>query len=136
MHQYFIIFLFKLSLMIIVSTSVIAANDSIKVYDKGLDGGVRYFHVTCLNGKNTTITQKILDTSAFEQDAPEIKIEDLVPEQQSTVATTAADIKQKFLDLISTDKIELCIISVNQKETCKKYKNINSATKAACDLVE
>ena len=136
MHQYFIIFLFKLSLLIIVSTSVIAANDSIKVYDKGLDGGVRYFHVTCLNGKNTTITQKILDTSAFEQDAPEIKIEDLDPGEQSTVATTAADIKQKFLDLISTDKIDVCITSVNEKETCKKYKNIDSAAKAACDLIK
>ena len=60
-------FLFLLSLLMIVSIPVAAESDAIKVYDKGLDGNMRYYSVACPNGKKTTITQTLeeLDQQEF-----------------------------------------------------------------------
>ena len=41
----------------VVSFSVAAKDDAIKVYDKGLDGTMRIYSIGCPNGKKTMITQ-------------------------------------------------------------------------------
>jgi len=41
----------------VVSFSVAAKDDVVKVYDKGLDGDMRVYSIGCPNGKKTMITQ-------------------------------------------------------------------------------
>ena len=41
----------------VVSFSVAAKDDVVKVYDKGLDGDMRIYSIVCPNGKKTMITQ-------------------------------------------------------------------------------
>ena len=50
------------SLLMLISFSVIANNNVIKVYDKGQDGGMRIYSIACPNGEKTTVTQ-VLDIS-------------------------------------------------------------------------
>ena len=46
-----------LMLLFLISFSVSAKEDVVKVYDKGMDGGMRIYTVVCPNGKKTTVTQ-------------------------------------------------------------------------------
>ena len=50
-------YLTKFFLLMVVSFSVAAKDDAIKVYDKGLDGAMRIYSIGCPNGKKTMITQ-------------------------------------------------------------------------------
>ena len=50
-------YLTKFFLLMVVSFSVAAKDDAIKVYDKGLDGTMRIYSIGCPNGKKTMITQ-------------------------------------------------------------------------------
>jgi hypothetical protein len=140
-------FLFLLSLLMIVSIPNAAESDAIKVYDEGLDGGMRYYSVACPNGKKTTITQTLeeLDQQEFivEQimsEGGEELVMDNTIEVSDTGATeslsaTAQNLKQKFLDLISQDRLEMCLYPINSEKQCKFYKDVDAAAKAACDLM-
>ena len=147
MRNYLIKFSFLLSLLMIVSIPVAAESDAIKVYDKGLDGPMRYYSVACPNGKKTTVTQTLegLDEqeSIVEQitsDSGEELVMDNTIKASSTsaidsVSATVQDLKQKFLDLIDQDQLEMCLYPINSEKQCKTYKDVDAAAKAACDLI-
>ena len=147
MRNYLIKFLFLLSLLMIVSIPVDAESDAIKVYDKGLDGSMRYYSVACPNGKKTTVTQTL-----EEFDQQEFIVEEIISESGEelvmdntikasstsaidSVSATAQDLKQKFLDLIDQDQLEMCLYPINSEKQCKTYKDVDAAAKAACDLI-
>ena len=147
MRNYLIKFSFLLSLLMIVSIPVAAESDAIKVYDKGLDGPMRYYSVACPNGKKTTVTQTLegLDEqeSIVEQitsDSGEELVMDNTIKASSTSATesisaTAQNLKQKFLDLLDKDQLEMCLYPINSEKQCKSYRDIDAAAHAACDLI-
>ena len=130
----------------IVSIPVAAESDAIKVYDKGLDGGMRYYSVACPNGKKTTVTQTLgeLDQQEFivEQitsDSGEELVMDNTIEVSDTgaiesLSATAQNLKQKFLDLLDKDQFEMCLYPINSEKQCKSYRDVDAAAKAACDL--
>ena len=147
MRNYLIKFSFLLSLLMIVSIPVAAESDAIKVYDKGLDGSMRYYSVACPNGKKTTITQTLeeFDEQEFivetitSESGEEIVTDRGAVKRSSTgaidsISSTAQDIKQKFLDLINQDQLEMCLYPINSEKQCKTYKDVDAAAKAACDL--
>ena len=140
-------FLFLLSLLMIVSIPVAAESDAIKVYDKGLDGPMRYYSVACPNGKKTTITQTLGEfddqESTVEQitsdSGEELVMDNTIKESGTSaidsVSATAQNLKQKFLDLLDKDQFEMCLYPINSEKQCKTYKDVDAAAKAACDLI-
>ena len=139
-------FSFLLSLFMIVSIPIVAESDAIKVYDKGLDGGMRYYSVACPNGKKTTITQTLEEFDEqeiiFEQitseSGEELVIDNTIKESSTgaidSISATAQNLKQKFLDLINEEQLEMCLYPINSVKQCKTYKDVDAAAKAACDL--
>ena len=139
-------FSFLLSLFMIVSIPIAAESDAIKVYDKGLDGGMRYYSVACPNGKKTTITQTLEEFDEqeiiFEQitseSGEELVIDNTIKESDTgaidSISATAENLKQKFLDLINQEQLEMCLYPINSEKQCKTYKDVDAAAKAACDL--
>ena len=146
MRNYLIKFSFLLSLFMIVSIPVAAESDAIKVYDKGLDGSMRYYSVACPNGKKTTITQTLEEFDEqeiiFEQitseSGEELVIDNTIKESDTgaidSISATAQNLKQKFLDLINQEQLEMCLYPINSEKQCKTYKDVDAAAKAACDL--
>ena len=140
-------FLFLLSLLMIVSIPNAAESDAIKVYDKGLDGSMRYYSVACPNGKKTTITQTLeeFDEQEFiveeimSEGGEELVMDNTIKESGTgaidSVSATAQDLKQKFLDLIDKAQLEMCLYPINSEKQCKSYKDVDAAAKAACDLM-
>ena len=140
-------FSFLLSLFMIVSIPNAAESDAIKVYDKGLDGGMRYYSVACPNGKKTTITQTLEEFDEqeiiFEQitseSGEELVIDNTIKESSTgaidSISATAQNLKQKFLDLINQEQLEMCLYPINSEKQCKTYKDVDAAAKAACDLI-
>jgi len=135
------------SLLMLMSSSVIANNNVIKVYDKGQDGGMRIYSIVCPNGKKTTVTQMLgeFDEQEFivEQvmsESGEGLVMDNTIKESSTsaidsVSATAQNLKQKFLDLINQDQLDMCLYPINSEKQCKPYKDVDAAAKAACDLI-
>jgi hypothetical protein len=140
-------FSFLLSIFMIVSIPIAAESDAIKVYDEGLDGGMRIYSIVCPNGKKTTVTQML-----GEFDEQEFIVEQVISEsgeglvmdntikESSTsaidsVSATAQNLKQKFLDLINQDQLDMCLYPINSEKQCKPYKDVDAAAKAACDLI-
>jgi hypothetical protein len=144
-------FSFLLSIFMIVSIPIAAESDAIKVYDEGLDGGMRYYSVACPNGKKTTVTQMLGEFSEQEFISEQVMSEsgeglvmdnktDITIEESSasaidSVSSTAQKLKQKFLDLINQDQFEMCLYPINSEKQCKTYKDVDAAAKAACDLI-
>jgi len=140
-------FSFLLSLLMIVSIPIVAESDVVKVYDKGLDGSMRYYSVVCPNGKKTTITQMLEEFAVQEfvveqmtSDSGEELVMDNTIKASSTstiesLSATTQDLKQKFLDLINQDQIEMCLYPINSEKQCKIYKDVDAAAKVACDLM-
>ena len=64
-------YLTKFFLLMVVSFSVAAKDDVVKVYDKGLDGNMRIYSIGCPNGKKTTITQMFGAYGKAERSAPQ-----------------------------------------------------------------
>ena len=146
MRNYLIKFSFLLSLLMIVSIPVAAESDVIKVYDKGLDGSMRYYSVACPNGKKTTVTQTLeeFDQQEFiveeiiSESGEELVMDNTIKESGTgavaSLSATAQNLKQKFLDLINQDQLEMCLYPINSEKQCKTYKDVDAAAKAACDL--
>ena len=147
MRNYLIKFSFLLSLLMIVSIPVAAESDAIKVYDKGLDGSMRYYSVACPNGKKTTITQTLeeFDDQEFiveeimSEGGEELVMDNTIEESGTgavaSLSATAQNLKQKFLDLLDKDQLEMCLYPINSEKQCKTYKDVDAAAKAACDLI-
>ena len=136
-------FSFLLSLFMIVSFPTAAESDVIKVYDKGLDGSMRYYSVVCPNGKKTTITQIFEEFDTQEvtvelitsDSGEELVMDNTIKEPSGgTVSSLAQDIKQKFIDLVEQDQLEMCLYPINAEKQCKIYKDVDAAAKAACGL--
>jgi hypothetical protein len=139
-------FSFLLSLFMIVSIPIVAESDAIKVYDKGLDGGMRYYSVACPNGKKTTVTQMLGEFDEQEliveqitsESGEELVIDNTIKESSTgaidSISATAENLKQKFLDLINQEQLEMCLYPINSEKQCKTYKDVDAAAKAACDL--
>ena len=146
MRNYLIKFSFLLSLFMIVSIPVAAESDAIKVYDKGLDGSMRYYSVACPNGKKTTITQTLeeLDQQEFivelimSEGGEELVMDNTIEVSDTgaieSLSATAQNLKQRFLDLLDKDQLEMCLYPINSEKQCKSYKDVDAAAKAACDL--
>ena len=124
-----------LFLLTAVSFSANAKKDVMKVYDKGQDGGNRIYSVACPNGKKTTVTQPI-NTSYEYIDTQELNPSALNAEADASVKLTAQTLKDKALRLIGQqNRAERCIYPTNSKKQCKSYKDVDTAAKAACDLL-
>ncbi len=124
-----------LFLLTAVSFSANAKKDVMKVYDKGQDGGNRIYSVACPNGKKTTVTQPI-NISYEYIDTQELNPSALNAEADASVKLTAQNLKDKALRLIGQqNRAERCIYPTNSKKQCKSYKDVDTAAKAACDLL-
>ena len=153
-------YIIKFLLLIFVSFSLLANADDIKVFDKGLDGNMRIYSIGCPNGKNTVITQmfgahgKAKRSNSATSNIRELQLEefeetetldtdlsgnsDEIPTSSSasTLTQTTSNIRQKFLKLIGQEaRTEVCLYPVNAVAQCKSYQNIDTAAKAACDLI-
>ncbi len=121
------------SLLILMSFSVIAKNDVIKVYDKGQDGGMRLYSVACPNGKKTTVTQ-VLDIS--DERIGQQEVTSLANNTNST-GSTLQKLKKKALKIIGQqNRSEMCLYPINSEKQCKSYKDVDAAAQAACDLIQ
>ena len=91
----------------------------------------RYYSVDCGDGNIFAFSQKVLDTDDVDNNSiPETN--ELDTSQQSNIVGVTKSLKQKFINLITSDKVEVCILS-NEIEQCSNYKSIDVAPKAACD---
>ena len=120
------------SLLMLMSFSVIAKNDVIKVYDKGQDGGMRLYSVACPNGKKTTVTQ-VLDIS--DERIGQQEVTSLANNTNST-GSTLQKLKKKALKIIGQqNRAEMCLYPINSEKQCESYKDVDTAAQAACDLI-
>ena len=135
MYHYLTKIFTMLFLLTAVSFSANAKKDVMKVYDKGQDGGNRIYSVACPNGKKTTVTQPI-NISYEYIDTQELNPSALNAEADASVKLTAQTLKDKALRLIGQqNRAERCIYPTNSKKQCKSYKDVDTAAKAACDLL-
>ena len=126
------------SLLMLMSFSVIANNNVIKVYDKGQDGGMRIYSIVCPNGKKTSVT-KMLNISGqgqnFQKQQQAIELDSNFKKEKS-IQSTAQNLKKKVLKLIGQqNRAEMCLYPINSEKQCKTYKDVDAAAKAACDLM-
>ena len=126
------------SLLILMSFSVIAKNDVIKVYDKGQDGGMRIYSIVCPNGEKTSVT-KMINTSGEDQNLQKqqqtVKPDSNLKKEGRSIKSTAQNLKEKALKLIGQqNRAEMCLYPINSEKQCKTYKDVDAAAKAACDL--
>ena len=125
------------SLSMLMSFSVIAKNDVIKVYDKGQDGGMRIYSIACPNGKKTTVTQ-VLDISDERIGQQELTTSlDNVGTDTNSAGLALQNLKKKALKIIGQqNRSEMCLYPINSEKQCKTYKDVDVAAKAACDLIQ
>ena len=127
------------SLLMLMSFSVIAKNDVIKVYDKGQDGGNRIYTIVCPNGKKTTVTQTLNVSSEYTDNnirTTEVKALDSNIDEGPSLKSTTQNLKKRALRLLGQqNRAEMCLYPVNSKKQCKSYKDVDSAAQAACDLI-
>ena len=125
------------SLLMLMSSSVIAKNDVIKVYDKGQDGGMRIYSIACPNGKKTTVTQ-VINVSNERIGQQELTTSlDNVGTGTNSLKSTAQGLKKKALKFIGQqNRSEMCLYPINSEKQCKTYKDVDVAAKAACDLIQ
>ena len=120
------------SLLMLMSFSVIAKNDVIKVYDKGQDGGMRIYSIACPNGKKTTVTQVI---NVSDERLGQQEVTPLV-DNTNSAGSTLQKLKKKALKIIGQqNRSEMCLYPINSEKQCKTYKDVDAAAKAACDLM-
>ncbi len=121
------------SLLMLMSFSVIAKNDVIKVYDKGQDGGMRIYSVACPNGKKTTVTQ-VINVSDEHLDPQEVTS---LANNTNSTGSTLQNLKKKALKIIGQqNRAEMCLYPINSKKQCESYKDVDTAAQAACDLIQ
>ena len=122
-----------LSLLMLMSFSVIAKNDVIKVYDKGQDGGMRIYSIACPNGKKTTVTQ-VINVSNERLGQQEVTpLTDIT----NSAGLTLQNLKKKALKIIGQqNRSEMCLYPINSEKQCESYKDVDVAAKAACDLIQ
>ena len=125
------------SLLMLMSFSVIANNNVIKVYDKGQDGGMRIYSIACPNGKKTTVTQ-VLDISDERIGQQELTTSlDNVGTDTNSAGLALQNLKKKALKIIGQqNRSEMCLYPINSEKQCKTYKDVDVAAKAACDLIQ
>ena len=125
------------SLSMLMSVSVIAKNDVIKVYDKGQDGGMRIYSIACPNGKKTTVTQ-VLDISDERIGQQELTTSlDNVGTGTNSLKSRAQGLKKKALKFIGQqNRAEMCLYPINSEKQCESYKDVDAAAQAACDLIQ
>ena len=125
------------ALLMLISFSVIANNNVIKVYDKGQDGGMRIYSVACPNGKKTTVTQ-VLDISDERIGQQELTTSlDNVGTGTNSLKSRAQGLKKKALKFIGQqNRAEMCLYPINSEKQCESYKDVDAAAQAACDLIQ
>ena len=135
MYKYPINIFLTLFLLATMSFHVFAKNNTVKVYDKGQDGGNRIYSVTCPNGQKTSVTQT-LDISVKYTEMKEVKALGANEGMGLSIKLTAQNLKKRVLTLIGQqNRAERCIYPTNSKKQCKSYKDVDTAAKAACDLL-
>jgi hypothetical protein len=121
------------SLLMLMSSSVIANNNVIKVYDKGQDGGMRIYSVACPNGKKTTVTQ-VLDISDERIGQQEVTS---IADNTNSAGSTLQKLKKKALKIIGQqNRSEMCLYPINSEKQCESYKDVDTAAQAACNLIQ
>ena len=121
------------SLLMLMSSSVIANNNVIKVYDKGQDGGMRIYSIVCPNGKKTTVTQ-VLDLSDERIGQQEVTS---IADNTNSAGSTLQKLKKKALKIIGQqNRSEMCLYPINSEKQCESYKDVDTAAQAACDLIQ
>ena len=134
MYQSTKIIFFVLLLSTLTNLSFAAKNNVVKVYDKGVDGGMRIYVIVCPNGKKTTVTQtlNISNENVLQQEA---KLLSDAGETDSLQSRTQK-IKKKALRMVGQqNRAERCLYPVNSEKKCKSYKDVDAAAEAACDLL-
>ena len=112
MYQY----LMKIFLMLLflISFSVSAKEDVVKVYDKGTDGWMRIYTVVCPNGEKTSVT-RVTSTLGDEQNLETQQIEvtagDLnLNKEEKSIKSTTQILKKKALRLLGQqNRAEMCL---------------------------
>ena len=121
------------SLLMLMSSSVIANNNVIKVYDKGQDGGMRIYSVACPNGKKTTVTQ-VLDISDERIGQQAVTS---IADNTNSAGSTLQKLKKKALKIIGQqNRSEMCLYPINSEKQCESYKDVDTAAQAACNLIQ
>jgi hypothetical protein len=116
------------SLLMLMSFSVVANNNVIKVYDKGQDGGMRIYSIACPNGKKTTVIS-----------GERIGQQEVTPlaDNINSTASTLQKLKKKGLKIIGQqNRAEMCLYPINSEKQCESYKDVDAAAQAACDLIQ
>jgi len=135
MHQYLKKIFFVLLLLTTTNFSFAEKNNTVKVYDKGLDGGMRIYVIVCPNGKKTTITQK-LNISNENVLQKEAKLLSNTGESAGSFKSRTQKIKKKALRMVGQqNRAERCLYPVNSEKQCKSYIDVDAAAEAACDLI-
>ena len=130
--------------------SVVAKNDAVKVYDRGLDGNKRHYTVVCPDGNRTAITHALGEhgKSARSGGGTSLQSIELAEQEEfkassrrgslptadssSSVKQTTEGLKRKFLKLIGAkNKVEVCM---NSGAQCNSYESIDAAAKVACNI--
>ena len=132
--------------------SVVAKNDAVKVYDRGLDGNKRHYTVICPDGNRTAIAHALGEHGKSARsgavDVKQLQSIELADQEEfktssrrgslptadssSSVQQTTEGLKRKFLKLIGAkSKVEVCMNSAAQ---CNSYESIDAAAKAACNI--
>jgi len=148
---------FLFLVLITTSFSVVAKDDVIKIYDKGLDGSERHYAVVCPNGTKTNVTHMLGEygkakrkrgssrTSGESVKLPELpeepvisetgKVDDMPSEGTSSIKQTAQDLKRRVLNLVGAkNRLEVCLLPINKERQCGVYESVDTAAKAACNL--
>jgi hypothetical protein len=113
----------------VVSFSVAAKDDVVKVYDKGLDGDMRVYSIGCPNGKKTMITQMfgVYDEAgrSASQNAAELDIlrleekieeaEALDDESEDSGTNISSDIDVSTVETETTGSIEQTTTDLKQR---------------------
>ena len=128
--------IFFVLFLTIMNFSFAAKNNDVKVYDKGLDGGMRIYSIVCPNDRKTTVTQ-ILNKSVENQGVQELTtgITSRAKNASSRKLNTK-NVKKKALKLIvQHNRADMCLYPLNSDKECKSYKDVDTAAKAACELI-
>jgi hypothetical protein len=148
---------FLFLVLITTSFSVVAKDDVIKIYDKGLDGSERHYTVVCPNGTKTNVTHMLGEygkakrkrgssiSSGGGPGLPELpeepvisetgKVDDMPSEGTSSIKQTAQNLKRRVLNLVGAkNRLEVCLFPINKEKQCGVYESVDTAAKAACNL--
>ena len=118
-------YLTKFFLLMVVSFSVAAKDDVVKVYDKGLDGNMRIYSIGCPNGKKTTITQMFGAYGKAERSAP----------QNAVGFDNISELEELMIKALDDDESEDSGTNISSDTGIPTVETTSSIKQTATDLI-